>query len=100
MSNSATPWTVAHQAPVSMQSPGQEYWNGLPFLSPGDLPDPGIEPTILASLALQVSSLPMSHLGSPVSPSYLSLQTGPDITAGGHSLPLSYLHNTHSLKHF
>ena len=40
----ATPWTVAHQAPPSMGFSRQEYWSGLPFPSPGDLPDPGIEP--------------------------------------------------------
>ena len=40
----ATPWTVAHQSPLSMGFSRQEYWNGLPFPSPGDLPDPGIEP--------------------------------------------------------
>ena len=39
-----TPWTVAHQAPLSMGFPRQEYWSGLSFPSPGDLPDPGIEP--------------------------------------------------------
>ena len=39
------PWTAAHQAPLSMGFSGQEYWSGLPFPSPGDLPDPGIEPT-------------------------------------------------------
>ena len=39
-----TPWTVACQAPLSMRFPGQEYWSGLPFPSPGDLPYPGIEP--------------------------------------------------------
>ena len=38
-----TPWTVAHQAPPSMGFPRQEYWSGLPFPSPGNLPDPGIE---------------------------------------------------------
>ena len=38
-----TPWTVAHQAPVSMGLSRQEYWCGLPFPSPGDLPDPGIK---------------------------------------------------------
>ena len=38
-----TPWTVDHQAPLSMGFPRQEYWNGLPFSSPRDLPDPGIE---------------------------------------------------------
>ena len=39
----ATPWTVAHQAPLFMGVPKQEYWSGLPFTFPGDLPDPGIE---------------------------------------------------------
>ena len=39
----ATPWTVAHQAPLSMEFSRQEYWSGLPFSSPGDLPDPGIK---------------------------------------------------------
>ena len=52
---SATPWTVAHQAPPSMEFFRQEYWSGLPLPSPGDLPDPGIEPT---SLALEAHSLP------------------------------------------
>ena len=40
----ATLWTAAHQAPPSMGFSRQEYWSGLPFPSPGDLPDPGIEP--------------------------------------------------------
>ena len=40
----ATPWTVARQVPPSMGFSRQEYWNGLPFPIPGDLPDPGIEP--------------------------------------------------------
>jgi len=40
----ATPWTVAHQAPLFMGFPRQEYWSGLPFPAPGDLPDPEIEP--------------------------------------------------------
>ena len=40
----ATPWTVAYQAPPSVGFSRQEYWSGLPFPSPGDLPDPGIEP--------------------------------------------------------
>ena len=50
-----TPWTAAHQPPVSMGFSRQEYWSGLPFPSPRDLPDPGIEP---GSPALQVDSLP------------------------------------------
>ena len=41
---SVTPWTAAHQAPPSMGFSRQEYWSGLPFPSPGNLPDPGIEP--------------------------------------------------------
>ena len=40
----ATPWTVHNQAPPSMEFSRQEYWSGLPFPSPGDLPNPGIEP--------------------------------------------------------
>ena len=44
VSDSATPWTVAHQAPLSMEFSRQEYWNGLPFPTPGNLPDSGIEP--------------------------------------------------------
>ena len=46
---SVTPWTVVHQAPLSMGFPSQEYWSRMPFLSPGDLPHSGIE---LASPAL------------------------------------------------
>ena len=49
-----TPWTVAHQTPLSMEFSRQEYWIGLPFPSPGDLPDPRIEPR---SPALQADSL-------------------------------------------
>ena len=58
----ATPWIVALQAPLSMGFPRQEYWSGLPFLSLGDLPDPGIKPV---SPALRADSLSLSHLGSP-----------------------------------
>ena len=47
-----TPWTVASQAPLSMEFSRQEYWSGLPFPSPGSLPYPGIKPTSLALPAL------------------------------------------------
>ena len=50
----ATPGTVAHQAPLSMGFSRQGYWSGLPFPSPGDLPNPGIKPR---SPALQADSL-------------------------------------------
>ena len=55
------PWTVAHQAPLSMGFSRQEYWSGMPCPLPGDLPNPGIEPTPPASPTLQADSLPLSH---------------------------------------
>ena len=54
MSYSATPWTVAYQAPQSMEFSRQEHWNGLPFPSPGDLPNPRLDP---GSPALQADAL-------------------------------------------
>ena len=62
MSASATPWTVARQAPPSMEFPRQEYCSGLPFSSSGDLSKPVIKP---ASPALQADSLPLNHQRSP-----------------------------------
>ena len=62
---SAAPWTVAHQAPLSVGFPRLEYWSGLPFPSPEALPEPGIKPTSPVSPALRVDSLPLSHQGSP-----------------------------------
>ena len=58
----ATPWTVAYQALLSMGFSRQEYWSGLPFPSPGDLPNPGIEP---GSPALQTDALPSEPPGKP-----------------------------------
>ena len=57
-----TPWTVTHQAPPSTEFSRQEYWSGLPFPSPGDLPNPGIEP---GSHALQADALPSEPPGNP-----------------------------------
>jgi len=54
MPDSATPWTAVHQAPVSMRFSRQGYWSGLPFPSPGDLPNPEIKP---GSPVLQANSL-------------------------------------------
>ena len=59
----ATPWTVAYQAPPSMGFSRQEYWSGLPFPSPGDVPDPGIEP---GSPALSADALPSEPPWKPV----------------------------------
>ena len=74
----ATPWTVAHQAPLSMGFFRQEYWSGLPLPSPDDLPYPGIQP---GSPALQADSLPPELQGrvhelnvSPNKPSTSSLK--------------------------
>ena len=55
-----TPWTVAYKAPLFMDFSRQEYWSRLPFPSPRDLPDPGIEP---GSPALQVDALPSEPPG-------------------------------------
>ena len=55
-----TPWAEAHQAPLSVEFSKQEYWSGLPFPSPGDLPDSGIK---LRSPTLQADSLPTESLG-------------------------------------
>ena len=57
----ATLWTVAYQAPLSMGFSRQEYWSGLPFPFPGDLPDPGIEP---GSPTLEADSLTSEPQGS------------------------------------
>ena len=59
-------WTVALQAPVSVELSRQEYWSGLPSPAPGDLPAPGIKTPSPGAPALQVDSLPLSHWGSPV----------------------------------
>ena len=64
LSDFATPWTVAHQPPLSMEFSRQEYWSRLPFPSPGDLPDPEIE---LGSPALQADSLLSEPPGKPAS---------------------------------
>ena len=57
-----TSWTVARQAPVSMEFSRQEYWKGLPFPSPGDIPNPGIKSK---SPAFQADSLPFEPPGKP-----------------------------------
>ena len=61
----ATPWTVAHQSPPSTGFPRQDYWSGLPFPPPGDLPNPGINPVSLASSALAGRFFATEPLGKP-----------------------------------
>ena len=77
-----TPWTVAQKAPLSMRFSMQKYWSGLPFPTPGDLPDPETE---LSSPSWQAGSLPLSHQGSPV--------------FGNSHLLISYLSFTIQLKY-
>ena len=60
--------TVALQGPLSLGFPRQEYWSGLPFPPPGDLPDSGMEPSFLRFLHGQVRSLLLSHLGPALPP--------------------------------
>ena len=60
----AIPWTVAHQTPLSIEFSRQEYWSGLPFPSPENLPDPGIKPKSFLSPALGGWFFPLCHLGS------------------------------------
>ena len=60
---SVIPWTVAHQAPLPVKFFRQEYWSGLPFPSPGDLPNPGIEPGFRI---LQADSLPFEPSWKPI----------------------------------
>ena len=64
----ATPWTAVYQAPLPRGVSRQEYWSGLPFPSPGDLPNPGIEP---GSPALQADSLPTELSGKPYYNKYI-----------------------------
>ena len=59
------PWTVAHQAPLSVEFSKQEYWSGLPFPPPGDLLDLGIKPMFAVPPAW-AGGLFLSHLGSPL----------------------------------
>ena len=67
----ATPWTVTRKAPRSMGFPRQEYWSGLPFPSPGDLPNPGVKPASAALADFFMAELP----GKPHNEGYSSHNT-------------------------
>ena len=75
--------TVANQTPVSMGFPRQEYWRGLPFPPPGDLPDPGSKLLSLASSVRQVDSLQLYHLGSPDLTAYYKGTSWPSYVSTG-----------------
>ena len=84
-----TPWTAAHQAPLSMRFSRQRYWSGLPFPSPGDLPNSGIEP---GSSALQEDSLLTELQGKPYSTGYSSVNI---LHSLGAMLRIYFMHNLH-----
>ena len=90
----ATPWTVAYQALPSMGFSRQEYWSVLPFPSPGDLPNPGIEP---GSPALQADALPSEPPGKPESQPGASINPLVDML---HSPLHSQTSKTSSFSHF
>ena len=75
VSDSTTPWTVACQAPLSIGFPRQEYWSGLPFPSPGDLPDPGIKPESLAPPPLAGGFFTTEPLWKPKRTSFFSVSS-------------------------
>ena len=87
----ATLWTVAHQAPLSMGFSRQEYWSWLSFPSPGNLPDPGIEPSAPAATpALQSDSLPGKPIGTRAFSKRIQLtsNSGRDgLKSGGNKCP-------------
>ena len=66
LSDSVTPWTVSYQAPLSMEFSKQEYWSRLPFLTPGDLPNPGIKLMPLGSPALVSGCFTTVLPGKPI----------------------------------
>ena len=68
-----TPWTIAHQAPLSMGFSRQEHWSWLPCPPPGDLPDSGIKSTSLGAPTLEAESLPLNHKESPIEHFYIHL---------------------------
>ena len=68
MSDSATLWTVGYQSPPSMEFSRQEYWSGFPFPSPGDVPDPGIEPGPPALQGAALPSEPPDNQGDNIQP--------------------------------
>ena len=76
-----TPWTVAHQAPLSMEFSRQEYWSGLPFPPPGDLPNPEIE---FRSPALKADCLLSEPPGKPTSIMLLFLYVDKKESQKGH----------------
>ena len=92
-----TLWTVAHQAPLSMEFSRQEYQSGLPFPPLGELPDPEIEPASPSSCTWQVDSLPLSYLKSPLIPFWDGKDWGGEERERKQLVPQSHVHTVSSL---
>ena len=92
-----TPWTMVCQTPLSMGFSRQEYWSGLPFPSPGDFPDPGIEPR---SPALQADSLPTELRRKPYQWAYIQTIHSPRNPPKTAKRPRSrgFVHDSISIK--
>ena len=92
----ATPWTVAYQASQSMGFSRQDYWSGVPFPSPGDLPDPGIEPS---SPALQIRSDQSLSFVRLFATPFAARQASLSITNSGSSLRLMSIQSVMPSSH-
>ena len=98
-----TPWTVASQTPLSMEVSRQEYWSGLPFPSPGNLPDPGIKPASPASPALAGGFFTTAPPGKPLTYTEIVLSTilwSWYLVKSGLRSPKSIISQLHSLHLF
>ena len=98
-----TPWTVASQTPLSMEVSRQEYWSGLPFPSPGNLPDPGIKPASPASPALAGGFFTTAPAGKPLTYTKRVLTTifwSWYLVKSGLRSPKSIISQLHSLHLF
>ena len=93
-----TPWTVAHQASLSMEYSRQEYWSGLPFPSPGDLPHPGIKHQKKNLLHCRQILYHLSHQGSPIANTEVSLKEWKKKTVFFFPVAFSSLHPAHLCK--
>ena len=99
---SAIPWTVACQAPLSMEFSRQEYWSVLPFPTPGDLPYPRSNSHLLTLLPRQVDSLLLHHLESPIKIVWCSVQFSVSVqfSSVAQSCPTLYNPMNHSIPGF
>ena len=92
------PWTVGHQAPTSMRFPRQEYWSGLPFPTPGDLPNPGIETASPVSPTLAGGFFTTKSPGNPIFLTMLRFYSAWPFPVTGNMLTVSATGGPHMLQ--